>query len=98
MNRYADVVDHFGVANQCKKLNEESYELVEAILMYETTLANDDSDYRKHITEELSDVVLLIIEFMNYYKISVEEIDSFVEYKINRTEERIKSGYYNDKH
>ena len=42
MQRYLNIMEHFGYRNQMKKLNEECYELLEAIDNYEDYVAFGD--------------------------------------------------------
>ena len=92
------IINHFGLKNQLKKFNEECYELIEAIRDYDNAL---DSEYckdfnklKKHIVEEIADVQVLLNQFKTLWGIYDDEIVDVMEYKINRTLERIESGYY----
>lgn len=78
------IINHFGIRNQLKKLNEECYELIEAVNYYEL----------KEIIEEVADVQVLLNEIKAYYDISDEIEEKVMLYKIDRTLERIESGYY----
>lgn len=78
------IINHFGIRNQLKKLNEECYELIEAVNYYEL----------KEIIEEVADVQVLLNEIKAYYGISNEIEEKVMLYKIDRTLERIESGYY----
>lgn len=100
-NKLLEIINHFGIDNQLKKLNEECYELIEAIRDYEDMYMKCDCDSqylkneKKHLTEELSDCLILLNQFKNYYKITDEELNNMINHKIQRTLERIKNGYYN---
>ena len=71
--------------HQQRKLEEEVYELQEAIIK---------GDDKEHIAEELADVCVLLMQITNYFKIDVPSIDKIMEMKIDRQIERIK----NEKH
>ena len=93
------IIEHFGIRNQLKKFNEECYELEEAILDYQTEIAYFDEDamtlsIKKHIAEEIADVMLLLEQFKLHYDITSEEITNIFWNKVARTLERIESGYY----
>ena len=93
------IIEHFGIRNQLKKFNEECYELEEAILDYQTEIAYFDEDamtlsIKKHIAEEIADCMVILEQFKLYYEISSEEITKIFWEKVNRTLERIESGYY----
>lgn len=105
MEPYLDIINHFGYRNQMKKLNEETYELLEAVDDYEDASMefNNNEDYysteemkvfRDHIVEEMGDVLILLTEFIGKYDIEKQELDKWMDYKLERTLDRIKSGYY----
>ena len=94
-----EIIEHFSIRNQLKKFNEECYELEEAILDYQTEIAYFDEDamtlsIKKHIAEEIADCMVILEQFKLYYEISSEEITKIFWKKVNRTLERIESGYY----
>jgi len=78
------IYNHFGPEVQAEKLLEESAELNEAIR---------EGD-KQHIAKELADVNVLLMQIANVYGIGLTDIWSVVDNKINRTIERIESGYY----
>ena len=79
------IIQHYGLNHQQRKLEEEVYELQEAIIK---------GDDKEHIAEELADVCVLLMQITNYLKIDVPSIDKIMEMKIDRQIERIK----NEKH
>lgn len=105
MQRYLDIINHFGLRSQMKKLNEETYELLEAIDSYEDAVLDSNVNefyttdelniFRNHIIEELSDVLILLTQFIATYDIKQSEVDGWMDYKLDRTEERINSNFYN---
>lgn len=94
-----EIINTFGVNNQLKKFNEECFELVEAIKDTEYVKYNNvrkkvlNCD-RKHIIEEMADVLNLLQQFVFYYEIEQKELDEQLQYKVERTLERIKNNYY----
>ena len=72
--------------HQQRKLEEEVYELQEAIIK---------GDDKEHIAEELADVCVLLMQITNYLKIDVPSIDKIMEMKIDRQIERIKNEKHN---
>lgn len=105
MQPYLDIINHFGYRNQMKKLNEEVYELLESIDDYEDASMefNNHEEYytveemkvfRDHIVEEMGDVLILLTEFIGRYDIEKHELDKWMDYKLERTLDRIESGYY----
>ena len=49
---------------------------------------------REHIKEEVADVQVLLNQFKEYHEIYDDEIVEMMEYKIDRTLDRIEEGYY----
>ena len=105
MQRYEDIMNHFGIKRQKKKLNEEVYEFLEAVSDYEELLCENDSYgdvysndelniFRDHIVEEMGDVLVLLTQFIARYKICKEELDNWMDYKLDRTEHRIVTDFY----
>lgn len=93
MNNIAiDVFNHFGYKTQIKKINEECYELIEAITEYETEGKN--LSQKEHIAEEIADVEFLLKQFKEAYKLENELIDKIILEKAKRTSERIKNRFY----
>ena len=81
------IINHYGVNHQQRKLQEEVFELNEAIL--EHRLA-DGITY--HIAEELADVIVMLFQFKEYYKIDGKEIMDIMNQKIERQLRRIANG------
>ena len=96
------ILTHFGFRNQLKKLNEECYELIEAVNDYEQQKAvclefcNElhCDKQREHIIEEIADVLFLINQFKALYEITDDDLVPVMEFKRNRTLERIETKYY----
>lgn len=107
-DRYLRIINFFGVRNQMKKLNEECYELIEAIDDYEDYMSFGDgcnkdkinssmeTMFRNDIIEEMADLLTLCTQFVYKYDIKQEEIDSVMDFKLMRTEDRIEDGYYEE--
>lgn len=72
--------------HQQRKLEEEVYELQEAIIK---------GDDKEHIAEELADVCVLLMQITNYFKLDVPSIDKIMEMKIDRQIERIENEKHN---
>lgn len=89
------IIKHYGVNHQQRKLNEEVFELQEAILEFEhdeyTYYSEVEKSLKNHITEELADVMVLIEQFKLYYGISSEEVVKIFWQKVNRQLERIEN-------
>ena len=95
------IIKHFGINTQQRKLAEEIFELQEQISIYEQVHDWDSNDYfmgivpeKDGISEELADVIVLLKQIFYYYKFDENEIKKLEQNKINRTLERIESGYY----
>lgn len=93
------IIEHYGINNQQRKLEEEVFELQEAIMElqhyeeyacdfdYQTTLKKQ----KEHIAEELADVLVMLEQFRLYYGLSCEEIAKIFWSKVDRQLERIKN-------
>lgn len=95
------IIETFGVNHQKRKFAEESFEFIEAVTEYESDIRWEDYDSREvacdkaAITEELADCMVLLRQFIVYFKIPEEEVEKMIDYKINRTLERMSEN--NDK-
>ena len=100
MKSYLDVIEYFGVRNQMKKLNEECFEFLEAVDNYEDELAFHLTDkvgenmLRDHVIEEMGDILTILTQFIEKYEILQEELDHYMDFKLQRTLDRINSKYY----
>lgn len=90
------VISKFGLENQIKKFNEESYELQEALIKANLQL-NKIDDLRENITSEIADVLFLLIQFIDYFNIKDLDVLDKLVYKSERTLDRMEEGYYDKK-
>ena len=92
-DKLLQIINNYGVNNQLRKFNEEAFELQEAIFYCENDECNcyDEvfKNNKKHITEELADVMVMLMQFKEYYNIDGKEIMNIIEYKIDRQLSRI---------
>ena len=95
------IINHYGIFNQLRKINEECYELIEAIRDYEyqkeACMNNHCTELhvkkcKKHVAEELGDVMNVLEEIRLHYEISKEEVEENRKPKIERQLERIEKG------
>lgn len=85
------IADHFGTRNQQLKLIEELSELIKELAL---DVANDRDITDKTISE-IADVNILINQ--NLYRAgddTKEKVKQQIEYKLERTIQRINNGYY----
>jgi len=100
---YLDIIEHFGYRAQMKKLNEECFEFLEAVDNYEDMLlfknvgSGDEKLARDFIVEEVGDILILLTQFIAKYDIKQDEINKHMDYKLDRTLNRIHDGYYDKK-
>ena len=83
------IIQHYGVMPQLKYFQSEVFELNEAIFEKEKIGAYPGIEERKHIAEEIADVMVMLEQFKLYYGISSEEITEIFWSKVNRQLERI---------
>ena len=95
------IIEHYGINNQLRKLQEEVFELSEAITKnevcnYYDVKDRDVEESKEHIVEELSDVLVLLTQFREYYNIDDDEIRDTMSFKINRQIKRIEAEKKNE--
>ena len=95
IERANKVIGKFGLENQIKKFNEESYELQEVLIKANTLSLI--SDLKEDITSEIADVLFLLIQFIEYFDIKDLDIIDKLVYKSERTLDRMEEGYYDEK-
>lgn len=82
------IVDHFGKENQEEKLLEELEELKNELI-----INIEENTITENTISEMADVHILIAQLLLKYD-KQEEYNKAVEYKLKRTIQRIKEGYY----
>lgn len=90
--KYDKIFNYFGYENQRRKMNEEMQELNDAILLYEKGIGDI-----QNVIEEMGDLLNILAEFMQEYDITQDEVRDSMQFKLDRTIERIDSGYYENK-
>jgi NTP pyrophosphatase (non-canonical NTP hydrolase) len=85
------IADTFG-SKQVMKLVEEMAELTQAIARVHN---NDNEENSLHIIEEMADVEI-VLEQLKYLLRSQDDFEIIKQQKIQRTLERIESGYYKE--
>ena len=85
MTKLQQILDHFGIEAQKMKLIEEMAELT-------AELARNKDELK--IMVEIADVSVVLDQIIDYY--NRQAIDNIRQGKIERTLERINSGYYED--
>ena len=81
-----EIINFYGVDNQQRKLEEEVFELQQAIIKYDIEECN-----KFNIVEEMADVCVLLMQITDFYKLDVVKMRHIMEEKIDRQLERIKS-------
>lgn len=79
-----NIIEIGGITKQKTIAIEELSELIKELTKDLRGIANDNN-----ITEEISDCIIIIIQLLIIYDIKLEELYEFIEYKINRTKERL---------
>jgi len=92
------IINHYEVNNQQRKLQEEIFELQEAITTHELKKSveyeiplTEIIGTKEDITEEIADVMVLLEQFKLYYEITSEEITKIFWSKVDRQLERIEN-------
>lgn len=90
------IINKYGINNQQRKLQEEIFELQEAIIEYE--LDETGLETKKHIEEEFADVCVILEQFKAHYNLDNDKIVDIMYKKIERQLERIsKESKENEK-
>lgn len=87
-NKLLKIFYNYSESDQLKKLNEEMFELIEAIMLYKPENKAKSTD---NITEEMADVMVMLEQFRLAYNIELEDIEKIMKYKIDRQLERIEN-------
>lgn len=95
---YLERINYFGIEKQKRKFSEESDELRDAIVEYESLNKYVGGvkmkQLKEHIAEEIADNLALLKQFQLFYEIEDEKIKKWLKFKNKRTSERIKTKYY----
>ncbi len=83
------IINHYGVIPQLKYLQSEVFELNEAIIRHDQECYPND-EATEHIAEEITDVLVMIRQFKEYYGISNEDLKKITNYKVERQLKRIE--------
>lgn len=91
------ILEHFGIANQIEKTIEELDELKEQLEIilakYNKQLIN--MEQLNNLVSELADVIITTEQVITHFGIG-DSVENAIDYKLNRTLERMESGYYKD--
>lgn len=81
------IINFYGYRNQLRKLNEECYELIEAIIDY----MDDGSRLctKKDIEEEFADAMVLLSQINYYFGLDTKRIKEIMEQKVDRQLDRM---------
>jgi len=90
------IYEHFGKENQIHKAIEELCELCDELEIAKSIIAHggEAKDFTGSITQEIADVIIMLHQLQIALDISYEELNEQIEYKLNRTIERMGNGYY----
>lgn len=95
---YLERIKYFGIEKQKRKFSEEADELRDAIVEYEISKGTFGGakikKTKEHIAEEIADNLALLKQFQLFYEIEDDEIKKWLKFKNERTNERIKTKYY----
>ena len=93
--RANETMKYFGIENQIKKFNEESFELIEVLVkLNHIKSVEEHEELRKELVGELADVMFLMLQFIDYFRIKDMDLIETLVHKSIRTIDRIKEGYY----
>ena len=82
LDRINAIADIYTTSNREQKAMEELIELLNG-------LTHRD---KLNTLEEFADVIITMIQVLKKYDIKIDSLDKWIEYKVTRTEERIKNN------
>ena len=82
LNRINAIADIYTTSNREQKAVEELIELLNA-LMHRDKL---------NTLEEFADVIITMIQVLKKYNLKIDSLDKWIEYKVDRTEKRLKGN------
>ena len=82
LDRINAISDMHTVLNREKKAVEELIELLNAI-MHRDKLST---------LEEFADVIITMLQLLKKYDLKIDSLDNWIEYKVSRTEKRLKDN------
>lgn len=93
-NDLLKIINEYGLMKQLKYFQTEVFELNQAIIEYHY---DENKSYKiietylkKHIIEEIADVLVMLGQFKEYFEITDEQVKEVMEFKIQRQLERIR--------
>lgn len=87
IDKVAQIVGHYGKTHQKIKTAEELSELQTVVLQ---DLCDTNKNTRHELLEEVADVYVVLKELEVIYEFDDREINPIIEYKLERTLNRIK--------
>ena len=82
LDRINTIADIYTTSNREQKAIEELVELLNA-LMHRDKL---------NTLEEFADVIITMIQVLRKYDLKIDSLDKWIEYKVSRTEKRLKGN------
>lgn len=89
VEKVKDIADHFGFQKQIDKGIEELNELI-----LELCKSRGQEGLAKGTITEMADALIMIAQLMYLGNISPMDLEKEIQSKIDRTNDRIASGYY----
>lgn len=84
---YHEIIEHYGIESQLNIVQEELAELIQSISKYKR---KKTSNNLISVVEEIADVDIMIQQLVIMLSISPYEINTEIDYKLNRQLQRIK--------
>lgn len=89
-DKLKQITDFFGVETELTKLSEEMGELLnECYKNYLSKTNNTDK-----VEDEFADVLVILTQLMVYFDVNMDNISEIIDYKVERTLDRINNGWY----
>lgn len=96
--RPLEIINNYGPKHQQEILKGEYEELQEAIDKVELREQEELTDYHKEILiDEVADVLVMLLQYIQYYDLPKEQIEKRVDYKLDRQKGRMKDEIQSSK-
>ena len=83
--RPLEIINNYGPKHQQEILKGEYEELQEAIDIVEARKEKELTDHHKEILiDEVADILVMLLEYIQYYDLPKQMIEDRVDYKLNR--------------
>ena len=90
--RCLNIISHYGPLHQKRIFAGEYQELQDAIMEVELREQDYINDYQEDmLIDEIADNLVMLGQFIQYYNLPMDKINSRIDYKLDRQERRMEN-------